>query len=134
MKVFLIAFVCLACSAPALAQAADEPATRDDVILYLRARRTHDMMRKMMDAMAKSMREMSADQSAKDNNQTTADFEAKKKKRQEMVEDMRKGMPMDEITQAMIPTYQKHFTRSDIAAMNAFYSSPARRSWRSCPR
>lgn len=33
-------------------------------------------------------------------------------------------MPFDEITQAMIPTYQQHFTKGDIEAMNAFYSSP----------
>jgi hypothetical protein len=24
----------------------------------------------------------------------------------------------------MIPSYQKHFTKGDLAAMNAFYSSP----------
>jgi hypothetical protein len=34
-----------------------------------------------------------------------------------------KNMPMDEITQAMIPAYQQHFTRGDIQAMNTFYSS-----------
>jgi hypothetical protein len=28
------------------------------------------------------------------------------------------------MTEAMIPAYQNHFTRGDIAAMNAFYASP----------
>jgi hypothetical protein len=40
------------------------------------------------------------------------------------MDDLIKAMPIDEITQAMIPAYQKHFTKSDIDAMNAFYSSP----------
>ena len=41
-----------------------------------------------------------------------------------MIDELIKGMPMDEITQAMIPAYQNHFTKGDIEAMNAFYSSP----------
>ena len=40
------------------------------------------------------------------------------------MDDLIKGVPIDEVTQAMIPSYQKHFTKSDIEAMNAFYSSP----------
>jgi hypothetical protein len=30
----------------------------------------------------------------------------------------------DQLTDAMIPAYQKHFTKSDIVAINTFYSSP----------
>jgi uncharacterized protein len=33
-------------------------------------------------------------------------------------------MPMDEMEQALIPAYQKHFTHGDLVAMNGFYSSP----------
>jgi hypothetical protein len=40
------------------------------------------------------------------------------------MDDLRKGMPTDEIVDAMIPAYQNHFTHGDIQAMNAFYSSP----------
>jgi hypothetical protein len=40
------------------------------------------------------------------------------------MDDLVKTMPIDEITEAMIPAYQKHFTKSDIEAMNTFYSSP----------
>lgn len=123
MKHFLIALICLAFAAPALAQTADtDPATKDDVIIYLRTMHSHDMMQKMMDAMLKSMRKMRNDM-GKDANQTPADLAARNKQEKEMAEIM-KGMPMDEIVEAMIPTYQKHFTRGDIAAMTAFYSSP----------
>ncbi len=40
------------------------------------------------------------------------------------MDELIRGMPVDEITEAMIPAYQKHFTKADIEAMNAFYSSP----------
>jgi uncharacterized protein len=41
-----------------------------------------------------------------------------------MMGELIKNMPVDEMEEAMIPTYQKHFTHGDIEAMNAFYSSP----------
>jgi hypothetical protein len=50
-----------------------------------------------------------------------ADFDTRMAK---IMDDLIKGMPVDEITQAMIPAYQNHFTKSDIEAMNVFYSSP----------
>jgi hypothetical protein len=40
------------------------------------------------------------------------------------VEDMLKDMPWDDMIQAMVPAYQKHFTRDDMDALTAFYSSP----------
>ena len=48
----------------------------------------------------------------------------KRQRMKKSMDELIKGMPADEIIQAMIPSYQKHFTRSDIQAMNAFYSSP----------
>jgi hypothetical protein len=41
-----------------------------------------------------------------------------------MMNDMMKDMPFDEMMQAMVPTYQKHFTKGDIDALVAFYTSP----------
>jgi hypothetical protein len=41
-----------------------------------------------------------------------------------MMDDMFSNMPMDEMMQAMIPAYQKHFTKGDIDNLVAFYSSP----------
>jgi hypothetical protein len=40
-------------------------------------------------------------------------------------EDLIKNFPMDEMLNDMIPIYQRHFTKSDIDALIAFYSSPA---------
>jgi hypothetical protein len=33
-------------------------------------------------------------------------------------------MPVDELIDVMIPVYQKHFTKGDMDALVAFYSSP----------
>jgi hypothetical protein len=40
------------------------------------------------------------------------------------MDELMKNRPIDEVTQAMIPAYQNHFTKGDIEAVNAFYSSP----------
>jgi hypothetical protein len=35
-----------------------------------------------------------------------------------------KGVPIEEMLQAMVPVYQKHLTKGDLDAIDAFYSSP----------
>jgi uncharacterized protein len=122
MRAFLIATLCLLFSAPAWAQTADtDPATKDDIILYFRTMHSYDMMQKMMELQSKSMQQLYQDQLAKEKGSIPGDFDAHWKK---LMDDLIKNMPVDEMTQAMIPAYQKHFTRGDIQAMNAFYSSP----------
>jgi len=117
---FLMVTLCLALSAPCLAQAADtDPATKDDVILYFRTMHSNDMVQKMMEVQSNSMRQLFHDQLAKEG-EVPADFDTKMQK---MMGSLIKDMPIDEMTQAMIPAYQKHVTRGDIAAMNAFYAS-----------
>jgi len=39
-------------------------------------------------------------------------------------EDLFKGMPVDEMIDAMIPIYQKHLTKEDLDGILAFYASP----------
>jgi hypothetical protein len=117
-----LATLCLACGAPVLAQNADtDPASKDDVILYLRTMHSHDMMQKTMQAMLGSMREMFSGQFEKDGKTPPADAE---KRLNNMMNDVIKDMPLDEMTEATIPVYQKHFTKGDIDHLIAFYSSP----------
>src|ERR1700683_4587017 len=40
-------------------------------------------------------------------------------------EDLIKNFPMEAMLNDMIPVYQRHFTKSDIDALIAFYSSPS---------
>jgi uncharacterized protein len=122
IKHFLMAAICLVFAAPALAQTptADEPASRDDIILLLRTMHSHDFMQKILAAQSSSMRQIMLDQTKK-SGAAPADFD---KRFAKAMDDLIKGIPMDEMTQAMIPAYQRHFTHGDIEAMNAFYSSP----------
>jgi len=125
MKHFWIALTGLALSISGLAQAqtatADEPASKDDVILYLRTMHAHDMFQRIMEVQSQNMQQLFRDQLLKEKGSVPPEFDAHFKK---AMDDLIKGMPIDEITQAMIPSYQKHFTKSDIEAMNTFYSSP----------
>lgn len=121
MKVWLLATLCLALTAPALAQSSDEPASRDDVILYLRTMHSHDMMARLLEVQSRSVHDMLRDQVMKEKGSVPADFDTKMAKG---LDALLKGMPMDEIIQAMIPAYQNHFTKGDIEAMTAFYASP----------
>jgi uncharacterized protein len=121
VKRILIAIACIVVSLPVFAQNADDPASKDDVMLYLRSMRSHDLMQKMMEVQAQSMRQMLHDMILKEKGSVPADFDEQFKK---FMGDMIKGMPADEIVQAMVPAYQAHFTHGDIEAMNTFYSSP----------
>lgn len=122
MRFFCIAAVCLAFTAPLFAQsAASEPASRDDIILYLRTMHSHDMMRKVLEVQSKSMQQLLYDQVKDQQGKVPKDFDVQFKR---AMDELIKGMPVDELTQAMIPAYQQHFTKSDIEAMNTFYASP----------
>jgi len=124
MKNILITVVmCLALCATGLAQQnpADLPATQADVDRYLQAMHSREMMAQMVEAMSKPMHKMMHEQYLKDKDKLPPDFEARMNK---MMDDMLKDMPWDEMLQAMAPAYQKHFTKGDMDALVAFYSSP----------
>lgn len=122
MKFIWILAVCFVLSAPGWAQTSsdDEAASRDDVILYLQTMHTHDLMQRIMQAQANSMRALYRQTIAKDG-KAPSDSDQKFSR---WMDDLMKNMPVDEITNAMIPAYQKHFTKGDLEAMTAFYSSP----------
>jgi hypothetical protein len=70
------------------------------------------------------MQQLFRDQVLKEKGSVPPEFDSRFKKE---MDELVKGMAIDEITLAMIPAYQKHFTESDIERMNAFYSSPVGR-------
>jgi len=122
-RLLIAALLCLAFSANGLAQQTPDqsPASKEDVERYLDAVHSHEMMRQMMEAMVKPMHQMVHDEYLKDKDKLPADFEARTNK---VMDDMFRNMPMDDVMQAMVPVYQKHFTKGDIDALVVFYSSP----------
>ena len=79
-----------------------------------------DMMKSMMDIMAKQIRQLTHEQLLKTPNLPPNAED----KMNEMTDKMLKNMPMDAMLDAMEPVYEKHFTRGDIDALVAFYSTP----------
>lgn len=123
MKNILVTLLlCLALCATGLAQIpADQPATKADIDRYLEATHSHEMMRQMAMAMSKPMQKMVHEQYEKNKDRLPEDFEAHTNKE---MEDMLNNIPWDDMLEAMMPAYQKHFTKSDMDALTAFYSSP----------
>ena len=121
-NILVTVLLCLALCATGLAQnPADQPATKADVDRYLEAIHSREMMNNMVVAMSKPMQKMLHEQYEKDKDRLPADFEARIGRE---MEQMLKDMPWDEMLQAMVPAYQKHFTRGDMDALTAFYASP----------
>jgi hypothetical protein len=100
---------------------ADAPATKEEIQKYLQIMHSREMMAKMADAMSKPMHQMVHEQYLKDKDKLPPDFEARMNK---MTDDMFKALPWDDMLDAMVPVYQKHFTKGDVDALVAFYSTP----------
>jgi len=102
-------------------RSADSPATGEDVDRYLQAIHSQEMTKQMVQAMIPGMHQMMHDMYLKHQNELPPDYESKMSA---MLDDMMKSMPMDEMMKAMVPVYQKHFTKGDIDSLVAFYTSP----------
>jgi hypothetical protein len=119
----LATILCVLFSAAAYAQQtpADAPASKEDINRLLDVMHSRDMMTTVMNLMSKQLGSM-VHQQVSQNHDLPPDAEARINK---MVQDMYKNFPVDDLIQAMIPVYQRHFTKGDIDAVVAFYSSPA---------
>ncbi len=114
--VFVFSWTCIAQT-----NADDSPATKADVERYFQIVKSHDMMKKLMASMSQSLRQITHEQYLKHKDELPADYESKMTSR---MDEMLDNMPWDELTEAMVPAYQKHFTKGDIDNLVAFYSSP----------
>ena len=124
MKRPAIAFVlCLMFTAATYAQQnpSDAPATKEDIMRYMDAMHTRDTMVNLLSVMSKQMTTMVHSQVSQDPS-LPPDAEMRVDK---MMNDAMKNVPIDDLLNAMIPVYQKHYTKGDIDAFVAFYSSPA---------
>jgi uncharacterized protein len=122
-RITLAMIATLLCTTGAMAQQApvDAPATKEDIERYLEITHSRDMMKQMMDVMTKNARELARDQLSKDRANLPPDADERMNK---IIEDAYKNFPIEEMLQAMIPIYQKHWTKGDVDNLIAFYSSP----------
>jgi uncharacterized protein len=118
----LALLACLLFASISFAQQTDAnaPASKADIERYLDAMHTRDNMKAVMQVMTTQMHKVVHDELQKQTN-LPPDAEERMNK---SADDMLKSMPIDEMLDAMIPVYQKHFTKGDVDALVAFYSTP----------
>jgi hypothetical protein len=100
---------------------ANAPATRQDVLRLFKVMHINDQMRSVMDAMTKQQSALVHETMKKRYPQMS---EERLEQFDAMMEEGIKDFPVDAIIDDLIPVYQKHLTRTDVRAMNVFYSSP----------
>lgn len=122
-RILLAAVLCFCISSLSFAQQTDgdAPATKEDIQKYLNIMHSREMVTKMMEAMLKPMHQMMHEQFLKDKDKLPPDFESQMNRD---LDNFLRSFPYEEMIQAMVPVYQKHFTRNDINSLTAFYSSP----------
>jgi uncharacterized protein len=103
------------------ASPASQP-TKEDIERYYKVMNVRQMMKDIMDAMSKQVKQLMREQIAKREPSMKPDEIARV---EEHMDTMLKGIDFEEMLQAMTPVYQKHLTKGDLEAIIAFYSSPA---------
>jgi hypothetical protein len=122
-RILLFVLICGALFGSAVAQDTDSntPATKEDIARYFEVVHSRQMVDQMMAVMSKSVHQLTHDQYLKNKDKLPQDFEEQANKH---VDEMFENMPWDEMMQAMMPAYEKHFSKGDIDSLVAFYSSP----------
>jgi uncharacterized protein len=124
-NIVVTAIVLVSCAAFVRAQAGnptDQPASREDVVKFLDVVHIRQTLVQLYDGMGRQAK-AGAEQAFKEKMpDATPEQLATVDK---FAEGLFKDMPVDEIVDAMVPIYQKHLTKGDMAAILTFYSSPA---------
>ncbi len=126
MKLFIRAVLCLALVAPVCATAqqssASDVADKADILKFLDLIPAKAQMALALDGMTKQIR-LGAEQGFKE--KVPDATPAQLAKVDQLFDGFFKSFPVEEMEEAVIPVYQKHLTKADLAAIIAFYSSPA---------
>ena len=100
---------------------ANARASRQDVLKLFKVMHIHDQMRSVMDSMTRQQSALVHETMKKRYPQIA---EERLEQFDAMMEESMKDFPVDAIIDDLVPVYQKHLTRTDVTAMNVFYSSP----------
>jgi hypothetical protein len=95
--------------------------SRVDVVKFMELMQVRARVVQMMDGIAKQAR-LGAEEGFKQHVPNATPEQLAKV--DALADTIFKGMPVDDMVDAMVPIYQKHLTKSDLAAIIAFYSSP----------
>lgn len=102
-------------------QTSDAP-DKAQVLQFLDLMHARSQMTQVLDGMAKQMRAGAEESFRKKVPDANPEQLAKLDK---ICDSIFASLSIDEFIDAMVPIYQKHLTKADLAAASAFYSSPA---------
>ncbi len=125
LKSLLIAFVLalpMCAGAQTTVSIAPDAASKEDVKKLFDVMASRDQLNQMMRQLFAQMQTLNRQQLKKQHPEVT---EAELASLDRESEDVIKNFPMEAMLNDMIPVYQRHFTKSDINALIAFYSSPS---------
>jgi hypothetical protein len=100
---------------------APDAASKEDVKKLFDVMASREQIGQMMQQLFAQMRSLNREEIRKRRPEIT-DAELTRMDRES--EDLMKNFPLDEMLSDMIPVYQRHFTKSEVDALTAFYSSP----------
>jgi hypothetical protein len=98
-----------------------DAASKEDVQKLFDVMASRQQVAQMMQQLFAQMRSLSREQMKK-RHPDMSDADLARVDRQS--EDFLKNFPLDAMLSDMVPVYQKHFTKSDIDTLTAFYTSP----------
>jgi uncharacterized protein len=96
------------------------PASREDVLKLFDVMQNREQVRRTMESMVNQSQTLMHEQ-IKERNPKISDEELAELDQE--AEEMWKTFPVDQMLEDMVPVYQKHLTKTDVAAMINFYSS-----------
>lgn len=101
---------------------APDAASKEDVKKLFDVMASREQMAQVMQQVFAQMRKLNREQLKKRHPDVS---EADLARMDRESEDLIKNFPLDAMLNDMVPIYQRHFTKSEIEALTAFYSSPA---------
>ena len=126
MKKLMVVFVFLIASvSPGFAQTQIDAAARQDVEDLMQLTGARERIPLIYFAMAGQLaRGFAARYQRQHPNANPAEVQKAATAAAERFQQLLKAIPNEELLDAMIPVYQRYFTRSDIKAINEFYGTP----------
>lgn len=117
-------------SHPAKSSAADDPATHEQVLEFLQIMDLRKQLNAIVPVMQQQIQKSAAQLQEQFPSMDAEDAAFMTSEQQAMFSGLFKRLPISDIEEAIIPVYQRHFTRPEMDAILVFYESPAGRKMR----